>query len=154
MLDSLEEKLRREREARELTPLREDFFFKLQEHMNALRVMTDPISQKKLQLIEEGVEELVGLRAEKIVRGHCTGMLKAESRLAELGSTFQKFKKDVVESLLQRDTETQRVYILQDLPQFYGPELEILGPYKKGEAVLLDKKVAILLKEKGLIEER
>ena len=154
MLEILEETLKRERESQELSHIEEDFFFKLQEHINALTYQKDPISKKELQLIEGCIEELVGLRAEKVIKGHHHGMLREESKLAEFRATFQKFKKDVTKSLLQRDAETQRVIILQDLPQFYGPELEVLGPYKKDEVVLLDKTVATLLKEKGLIEER
>jgi hypothetical protein len=43
---------------------------------------------------------------------------------------------------------------LKDLPQFYGPEMEILGPFKRGEVILLDNTIATLLIEKGLVEER
>ncbi|KYK35471.1 MAG: hypothetical protein HXS46_12485 [Theionarchaea archaeon] len=154
MLESLEEKLRKERESSELSPLTEDFFLQLQEHMNMLQLSQDPLSQKKLQLLQEGIKELLDLRARKILEGRHTGMLKAEAKLAEFRSTFQKFKKDVLTSLLQREATTKRVIVLQDIPQFYGPELEILGPYKKGEIVLLDKTIVTLLKEKGLIEEK
>jgi DNA replication initiation complex subunit (GINS family) len=154
MLKTLEEQLKLERENNELSSLDEDFFFRLQEHITALTSLEDPISKRTLQLIEKGVEELIELRAEKIVKGRQKNMLPAESRLAEFALTFKKFKKDVLESLLQKDTAAQKVVILRDLPQFYGPELEILGPYKKGEVVLLDKKVATLLKEKGLVNER
>jgi DNA replication initiation complex subunit (GINS family) len=154
MLKTLEDQLELERVNSELSSLDEDFFFRLQEHIAVLTSLEDPISKRALQLIEEGVEELIELRAEKILKGCKENMLPAESRLAEFVLTFKKFKRDVLESLLQKDTTSQKVVILRDLPQFYGPELEILGPYKKGEKVLLDKKVATLLKEKGLVNER
>ncbi len=154
MLNLLEEKVKREREKSELVHLEEDFFFKLQEYMSALKSKKDVISETKLQLICEQVEVLVDLRAEKILRGHQTGMLKAELNLAEFSSTFKKFKKDVLKSLLQEETTTQRVIVLQDIPQFYGPELQILGPYRKGEVVLLERTVATLLRGRNLVEER
>lgn len=154
MLNLLEEKVKREREKSELVHLEEDFFFKLQEYMSALKSKKDVISEMKLQLICEQVEVLVDLRAEKILRGHQTGMLKAELNLAEFSSTFKKFKKDVLKSLLQEETTTQRVIVLQDIPQFYGPELQILGPYRKGEVVLLERTVATLLRGRNLVEER
>lgn len=152
MLKALDEILQRERESSELTPLSMDFFFQLQEHITALKILKDPISQKKLQLLQENIEKLINVRAEKILNGHTGNMLQAESKLAECMSTFQKFKKDVLESLLQKDIETKKVTILKDIPQFYGPEMEVLGPYKKGDVVLLDKAIATLLKEKGLIQ--
>jgi hypothetical protein len=154
MLDLLEEKLRKERENSELSGLDNDFLFRLQEEYNALKLLNDEISQKKLQLLEEGIKELVDLRAEKIVRGEHTHLLPAERPLAEFRSTFKKFKKDVLKSLLQKETTTSRVMALKDLPQFYGPEMNVLGPFKKGEVILLDKTIATLLKEKGLVEER
>lgn len=154
MLNLLEEKVKQERETSELSRLDKDFFFQLQEHITILKNATDVISQRKLQLIQELLQELVDLRAEKILKGHQAGMLTAEVTLAHFASTFKKFKKDVLKSLLQEETTTQKVIILQDLPQFYGPELEILGPYKKGEVVVLDRTVVTLLKEKNLVEER
>ncbi len=154
MLKLLEEKLRQERESSELSSLEEGFFFRLQEYIATLTQLKDPISQGELHIIEESVAELVDLRAEKIIHGHHKGMLTSESPMAEFAATFQKFKKDVLKSLLQRDAQTQRVLILQDLPQFYGPELEILGPYKKGEVVLLNRSTVTLLREKGLVEEK
>jgi DNA replication initiation complex subunit (GINS family) len=152
MLKALDEILQREKETRELTSVSTDFFFQLQEHITALKLLKDPVSQKKLQLIQDGIHELVNVRAEKILKGHTQNMLQAESRLAECVLTFQKFKRDVLESLLQKDIETQKVTILTDIPQFYGPQMEVLGPYKKGDVVLLDKTIATLLKEKGLIQ--
>ncbi len=153
MLKLLEEKLKQEREHSELQRLDEDFFSNLQEHITALKSLKDPISQRKLTLLEEGLEELVELRAEKIMRGHQAGMLKAEQPLAECAAAFKKFKRDVLESLFQKETTTQKVMILQDLPQFYGPEMEVLGPFKRGDVVLLERTVATLLKEKGLVDE-
>ncbi|MBU7042818.1 MAG: hypothetical protein HXS47_04425 [Theionarchaea archaeon] len=154
MLALLEEKLKKEREYRELSLLEKPFLFALQEQYNALKVLDDPISRKKLQLLEEGIEELVELRAEKILRGESTHLLPAERPLAEFRITFKKFKKDVLKSLLQKETSTCRVMVLEDLPQFYGPEMNVLGPFKKGEVILLDNTIATLLKEKGLVEER
>ncbi|KYK31291.1 MAG: hypothetical protein HXS48_13055 [Theionarchaea archaeon] len=154
MLDLLEEKVKQERETSELSRLDKDFFFKLQEHIGILKSANDLISQRKLQLMQELLQELVDLRAEKILKGHQTGMLTPEVNLAQFASTFKKFKKDALKSLLQEEATTQRVIVLQDLPQFYGPELEILGPYKKGEVVLLDRTVVTLLKEENLVEER
>lgn len=154
MLKILEERLKQEREQSELVPLTEDFFIQLQEHIHVLKSAHDPLSQRKLQLIEEQMEKLIDVRAEKIVQGHHTGMLKAESKLADYALTFKKFKKDVLKSLLQKETTAQKVTVLEDLPQFYGPELEVLGPYKKGEVVLMERTVATLLKERGLVEEK
>lgn len=154
MLNLLEEKLRQERETSTLSRLDEDFFSRLQERIIILQGLSDPISKRNLELLKEGIKELIDVRAEKIVKGNQTHMLKEEFKLAEFASLFKKFKKDVLESLLQKETTTQRVIVLEDLPQFYGPDLEILGPYRKGEVVLLEKSVASLLKERGLIEER
>lgn len=154
MLSLLEEKLKHERETSELSYIEEDFFFKLQEHLSILSQSKDPVSQKELSLIMGAVEELVGVRAEKILQGRKKGVLREEHSLMELAETLQRFKRDVLTSLLQRETQTQKVEVLQDLPQFYGPALEVLGPYRKGETVLLDRSVATRLKEKGLVEER
>jgi hypothetical protein len=154
MLNLLEEKLRQERETSNLSRLDEDFFSRLQERIIILQGLSDPISKRNLELLKEGIQELIDVRAEKIVKGNQTNMLKEEFKLAEFASLFKKFKKDVLKSLLQKETTTQRVIVLEDLPQFYGPDLEILGPYRKGEVVLLEKTVASLLKERGLIEER
>ncbi|MBU6997194.1 MAG: hypothetical protein HXS41_03540 [Theionarchaea archaeon] len=153
MLKLLEEKLRKERETGELSSLDDDFFLGIREHMADLESRTDLISAQKLRLMQQVLEELVDLRAEKIFHGRRKNMLQAESTLAEYASTFKKFKKDVLESLLQKEGTAQKVMVLQDIPQFYGPDLRVLGPYKKGEKVLLDETIATLLKEKGLIEQ-
>jgi DNA replication initiation complex subunit (GINS family) len=154
MLELVEAKVRQEKEQRELSRLDEDFFVKLQQHIQTLSLVKDPIAEKHVQLLREAAEELVDVRAEKIFKGHHTGMLTEEGKLAELASTFKKFKKDVLKSLLQKEITTEKVVILKDLPQFYGPELEILGPYTKGDVVLLERTVATLLKERGLVEKR
>ena len=154
MLNLLEEKLRQERESTDLVRLDEDFFLKLQERISTLQQLDDPISERNLELLKEGIQKLIDVRAEKIVKGHQTHMLKEEFKLAEFASLFKKFKKDVLKSLIEKETTTQRVMVLEDLPQFYGPDMEILGPYKRGEVVLLERRVATLLKERGLIEER
>lgn len=153
MLQALEDTLQKERESNELSYLDATFFFRLQEHIFSLKSLKDPLSEKKLELLQEGIEELVDLRAEKIFKGHRKNMLPAESNLAECAATFKKFKKDAIKVLLQEDSAAQKVKILKDLPQFYGPELEILGPYKKGDVVLLNRTVVTLLKEKGLVEQ-
>ena len=154
MLNLLEEKLRQERESTDLVRLDEDFFLKLQERISTLQQLDDPISERNLELLKEGIQKLIDVRAEKIVKGYQTHMLKEEFKLAEFASLFKKFKKDVLKSLIEKETTTQRVMVLEDLPQFYGPDMEILGPYKRGEVVLLERRVATLLKERGLIEER
>lgn len=154
MLNLLEEKLRQERESTDLVRLDEDFFLKLQERISTLQQLDDPISERNLELLKEGIQKLIDVRAEKIVKGYQTHMLKEEFKLAEFASLFKKFKKDVLKSLIEKETTTQRVMVLEDLPQFYGPDMEILGPYKRGEVVLLERRIATLLKERGLIEER
>lgn len=154
MLNLLEEKLKKERESNTLLVLEKDFLFRLQEQITVLKQLDDPISQKKLLLLEEGMKELVDLRAEKILRGETTHLTAAERPLAEFITTFKKFKKDVLKTLLQKETTTRRVMALKDLPQFYGPEMEVLGPFKKGEVILLDNTIATLLLEKGMVEER
>jgi DNA replication initiation complex subunit (GINS family) len=153
MLKVLEEKLRKERETTELSLLEDDFFLGIREHMVDLESRADPISAEKLQLMQQVLEELVDTRAEKIFYGQRKNMLRQESALAEYASTFKKFKKDVLESLLQKESTAQKVMVLQDIPQFYGPDMKVLGPYKKGEKVLLEETIATLLKEKGLIEQ-
>ncbi|MGC1120598.1 MAG: hypothetical protein WBA22_05850 [Candidatus Methanofastidiosia archaeon] len=153
MLKLLEEKLRKEREVTELSLLEDDFFLGIREHMVNLESRADPISTEKLRLMQQVLEDLIDLRAEKIFYGQRKNMLRAESALAEFASTFKKFKKGVLESLLQKESTAQKVMVLQDIPQFYGPDLKVLGPYKKGEKVLLDETMATLLKEKGLIEQ-
>jgi hypothetical protein len=154
MLNLLEDKLKKERESSTLLVLEKDFLFGLQDQINTLKQLDDPVSRKKLQLLEEGMKELVDLRAEKILRGESTHLMAAERPLAEFITTFKKFKKDVLKTLLQKETTTCRVMALKDLPQFYGPEMEILGPFKRGEVILLDNTIATLLIEKGLVEER
>jgi DNA replication initiation complex subunit (GINS family) len=153
MLKLLEEKLRKEREVTELSLLEDDFFLGIREHMVNLESRADPISAEKLRLMQQVLEDLIDLRAEKIFYGRRKNMLRQESALAEFASTFKKFKKDVLESLLQKESTAQKVMVLQDIPQFYGPDLKVLGPYKRGEKVLLDETIATLLKEKGLIEQ-
>lgn len=153
MLQALEDALKKERESSELSYLDSTFFFRLQEDISRLKSLKDPLSEKKLELLQEGVEELVTVRAEKMLKGHRTNMLPAESTLAECAATFKKFKKDVIKVLLQKDSTALKVKILKDLPQFYGPELEILGPFKKGDIVLLNRTVVTLLKEKELVEQ-
>lgn len=153
MLKLLEEKLRKERETTELSLLEDDFFLGIREHMIDLESRTDPISAEKLRLMQQVLEDLVDVRAEKMFYGQRKNMLRQESALAEYASTFKKFKKDVLESLLQKESTAQKVMVLQDIPQFYGPDLKVLGPYKRGEKVLLEETIATLLKEKGLIEQ-
>jgi hypothetical protein len=153
MLKLLEEKLRKEREVTELSLLEDDFFLGIREHMVNLESRADPISAEKLRLMQQVLEDLIDLRAEKIFYGRRKNMLRQESALTEFASTFKKFKKDVLESLLQKESTAQKVMVLQDIPQFYGPDLKVLGPYKRGEKVLLDETIATLLKEKGLIEQ-
>jgi DNA replication initiation complex subunit (GINS family) len=153
MLKLLEEKLRKEREVTELSLLEDDFFLGIREHMVNLESHADPISAEKLRLMQQVLEDLIDLRAEKIFYGRRKNMLRQESALTEFASTFKKFKKDVLESLLQKESTAQKVMVLQDIPQFYGPDLKVLGPYKRGEKVLLDETIATLLKEKGLIEQ-
>ncbi|MBU7013819.1 MAG: hypothetical protein HXS52_07210 [Theionarchaea archaeon] len=153
MLKLLEEKLRKERETAELSSLDHDFLVRIQEHMTDLESRSDIISAEKLRLMQQVLEELIDLRAEKIFYGQRKNMLQTESALAECASTFKKFKKDVLESLLQKEGTAQKVMVLQDIPQFYGPDLKVLGPYRRGEKVLLDETIATLLKEKGLIEQ-
>jgi DNA replication initiation complex subunit (GINS family) len=153
MLKLLEEKLRKEGETTELSLIEDDFFLGIREHMVDLESRTDPISAEKLRLMQQVLEKLLDVRAEKIFYGRRKNMLRQESALAEYASTFKKFKKDVLESLLQKESTAQKVMVLQDIPQFYGPDLKVLGPYKKGEKVLLEETIATLLKEKGLIEQ-
>lgn len=153
MLKLLEEKLRKERETTELSLLEDDFFLGIREHMIDLESRVDPISAEKLRLMQQVLEDLVDVRAEKMFHGQRKNMLRQESALAEYASTFKKFKKDVLESLLQKESTAQKVMVLQDIPQFYGPDLKVLGPYKRGEKVLLEETIATLLKEKGLIEQ-
>ncbi|MBU7023171.1 MAG: hypothetical protein HXS40_03305 [Theionarchaea archaeon] len=153
MLKLLEEKLRKEQETTELSLIEDDFFLGIREHMVGLESRTDPISAEKLRLMQQVLEKLLDVRAEKIFYGQRKNMLRQESALAEYASTFKKFKRDVLESLLQKESTAQTVMVLQDIPQFYGPDLKVLGPYKKGEKVLLEETIATLLKEKGLIEQ-
>ena len=42
-------------------------------------------------------------------------------------------------------TNTINVIITDDIPEFVGPDLEVYGPYKKDENLILPEKIAKLL---------
>ncbi|MBT3324386.1 DNA replication complex GINS family protein [archaeon] len=42
-------------------------------------------------------------------------------------------------------TNTINVFILEDVPEFVGPDLEVYGPYKKDESVVVEENIAKLL---------
>ncbi|MAG78112.1 hypothetical protein CL616_01975 [archaeon] len=80
----------------------------------------------------------------------------------ELSSTFSNYKENILIKLLQNQlpsiklpeqkdlktpdkTDTLAIKVIQDIPEFVGPDMETYGPFETGEIIHITAKIAEML---------
>ncbi|MFQ6088858.1 MAG: hypothetical protein ACE5K0_08165 [Candidatus Methanofastidiosia archaeon] len=169
MLEILEEKLRFERERRELSPIDDSFFQDVFEYLEALRTKRDELKktsknnlfdsktqkalyriyEKLIKISEREIQELIDLRVSKILEGRRENLLEQEKKVLKESTRVEKLKRELYLSLLS-PKPLVKVEIISEIPEFVGPDMNTYGPYHPGEKIELSHALAKLLSGHGL----
>lgn len=143
-LEGLEEILRKERESEGLTNMERDFFDSSHELFERLSGNDDFFAGKKREVAQRYFEEIVTIRAEKILFGKREFALPEEHKLIKLSEEIRQKKAEIIVELLSPAQEA-RVKVNKPIPRFVGPDMKTYGPYEMGQVVTLSSKIVSLL---------
>ena len=122
------------------------------EQENTLKILRDVIDRRQKKILLKAQHDLLagevsseGLAEEEKELYRSIIKLLKEHESVVLNGSAQTALAEQAPAPEEQEPELLSIKILQDLPEFVGPDMQVCGPFKQDQVVQLEKEEALLL---------